>query len=41
MPDVKQAAADNLPGLFDGSLTPEEFVDKVIDITQEAIDFGY
>jgi len=41
MPDVKQAAADNLPALFDGSLTPEDFVNKVIDITQDAIDFGY
>jgi len=41
MPDAKQALADNLPGLYDGSLTPEEFVNNSIDTIQEAIDFGY
>jgi ABC-type glycerol-3-phosphate transport system substrate-binding protein len=35
------ALGDNLPGLFDGSLTPEAFVDAVINATQEAIDFGF
>jgi len=35
------AAADNLPLLFDGTMTPEAFVDKVISVTQEAIDFGF
>jgi len=32
---------DNLPGLFDGTLTPEQFVDNVVSTTQEAIDFGF
>jgi ABC-type glycerol-3-phosphate transport system substrate-binding protein len=36
-----QAAADNLPLLFDGTLTPEAFVDEVIRLTQDAIDFGF
>ena len=35
-----QAAADNLPALFDGTLTPEAFIDKVVKTTQDAIDFG-
>jgi len=35
------AAADNLPLLFDGTMTPEAFVDEVIRLTQEAIDFGF
>jgi ABC-type glycerol-3-phosphate transport system substrate-binding protein len=39
-PDVKKALADNLPGLFDGSLTPEAFVETAIKTSQDAIDFG-
>jgi ABC-type glycerol-3-phosphate transport system substrate-binding protein len=35
------AVADNLPLLFDGTMTPEAFVDEVIRLTQEAIDFGF
>jgi ABC-type glycerol-3-phosphate transport system substrate-binding protein len=35
------AMGDNLPGLFDGTLTPEQFVDNVVNTTQEAIDFGF
>jgi ABC-type glycerol-3-phosphate transport system substrate-binding protein len=35
-----QAAVDNLPLLFDGTLTPEAFIDTLIRITQDAIDFG-
>ncbi|MBZ0286083.1 MAG: extracellular solute-binding protein [Anaerolineae bacterium] len=35
------ALGDNLPGLFDGTMTPEQFVDKVVETTQEAIDFGF
>jgi len=34
------AVSDNLPLLFDGSMTPEAFVDEVVRRTQEAIDFG-
>ncbi|MEO8607948.1 MAG: ABC transporter substrate-binding protein [Chloroflexota bacterium] len=40
-PSVKSAFADNLPGLFDGTLTPEQFVDNSIKTTQDAIDFGF
>jgi hypothetical protein len=29
-----------MPALFDGKMTPEEFVDAVIKTTQDAIDFG-
>lgn len=36
-----QAFADNLPQLFDGSMTPEAFVDVVIHLTQDVIDFGF
>jgi len=36
-----QSAADNLPLLFDGTMTPEGFVDEVISLTQDAIDFGF
>jgi len=35
------AVTDNLPLLFDGTMTPEAFVDEVIFITQDAIDFGF
>jgi ABC-type glycerol-3-phosphate transport system substrate-binding protein len=35
------AVSDNLPLLFDGTLTPEAFVDEVIRLTQDAIDFGF
>jgi ABC-type glycerol-3-phosphate transport system substrate-binding protein len=35
------ATGDNLPLLFDGTQSPEAFVDEVIKITQEAIDFGF
>jgi ABC-type glycerol-3-phosphate transport system substrate-binding protein len=38
---ANQALSDNLPALFDGTLTPEAFVDTVIQITQDAIDFGF
>jgi ABC-type glycerol-3-phosphate transport system substrate-binding protein len=35
------AMGDNLPALFDGTMTPEAFVDTVIQLTQDAIDFGF
>ena len=35
------AVGDNLPLLFDGSMTPEAFVDEVTRLTQDAIDFGF
>lgn len=35
------AVGDNLPLLFDGSMSPEDFVDQVIALTQDAIDFGF
>lgn len=35
------ALGDNLPSLFDGTLTPEQFVDRVVETTQESIDFGF
>ncbi len=35
------AVGDNLPLLFDGSMSPEAFVDEVILLTQDAIDFGF
>jgi len=38
--DFRTAAADNQPALFDGSMTPEAFVDEVIRVVQEAIDFA-
>ncbi|HLU10072.1 MAG TPA: extracellular solute-binding protein [Oceanobacillus sp.] len=41
LPNALTAMGDNLPGLFDGSLTPEQFVDNVIRATQDAIDFGF
>ncbi|HEX2622699.1 MAG TPA: ABC transporter substrate-binding protein [Phototrophicaceae bacterium] len=34
------AAGTDLPALFDGSMTPEDFVNDVIAQTQSAIDFG-
>lgn len=34
------ALGDNLPLLFDGTLSPEEFVDEIIFITQDEIDFN-
>lgn len=34
------AISDNLPLLFDGTLSPEEFVDEVIMITEDEIRFG-
>lgn len=34
------AAGTDLPSLFDGSMTPEDFVNDVITQTQNAIDFG-
>lgn len=40
-PNWATAVGDNLPLLFDGSMTPEEFVDEVIFLTQDAIDFGF
>lgn len=39
--NANTALGDNLPGLFDGTLTPEAFVDAVVNTTQEAIDFGF
>jgi ABC-type glycerol-3-phosphate transport system substrate-binding protein len=38
--DFRTATADNLPALFDGSMTPQAFVDEIIRVTQEAIDFA-
>jgi len=38
--DFRTAAADNQPALFDGSMTPEAFVDELIRVVQEAIDFS-
>ena len=35
-----KAAGDNLPALFTGKLTPDQFVDAVVKTTQDAIDFG-
>lgn len=35
------ALGDNLPLLFDGTLSPEAFVDTVVQTTQDAIDFGF
>jgi ABC-type glycerol-3-phosphate transport system substrate-binding protein len=40
-PNWATAIGDNLPLLFSGSMTPEEFVDQAISITQDAIDFGF
>ncbi len=40
LPNFFTASSANLPGLFDGSLTPEQFVDNLIKTTQDAIDFG-
>jgi ABC-type glycerol-3-phosphate transport system substrate-binding protein len=37
----KQTLADNLPLLFDGTLTPEQFVDNSVQTIQESIDFGF
>jgi len=34
------ALGDNLPLLFDGTLTPEEFVDEVIRVTEDEISFN-
>ncbi len=39
--DFRTASANNLPALYDGTLTPEAFVDEIIRYTQEAIEFGY
>jgi arabinosaccharide transport system substrate-binding protein len=41
LPNAITAMGDNLPGLFDGTLTPDQFVDTVVQTTQEAIDFGF
>ncbi|MFN8447803.1 MAG: extracellular solute-binding protein [Anaerolineae bacterium] len=41
LPNAKTALGDNLPALFDGSLTPEAFVDNSVSTVQEAIDFGF
>jgi len=35
-----KGAGDNLPGLFNGTITPDQFVDAVTKATQDAIDFG-
>jgi len=35
-----KGSGDNLPALFDGKLTPDQFVDAVIKVTQDGIDFG-
>lgn len=35
-----KAAGDNLPGLFDAKMTPDQFVDTVVKTTQDAINFG-
>ncbi len=34
------AAGTDLPSLFDGSMTPEDFVNDIVTQTQNAIDFG-
>ena len=34
------AAGTDLPSLFDGSMTPEDFVNDVITQTQNTIDFA-
>jgi ABC-type glycerol-3-phosphate transport system substrate-binding protein len=34
------ACTDNSPLLFDGTMSPEEFVDELIRVTQEEIEFG-
>ena len=34
------AASTDLPSLFDGTMTPEDFVNDVVTQTQNAIDFG-
>jgi len=38
--DFRTAASDNQPALFDGSMTPEAFVDELVRVVQEAIDFS-
>lgn len=38
--NFNKAAGDNLPALFDGKMTPDQFVDAVVKTTQDAIDFG-
>ena len=38
--DFQTVAANDLPALFDGSMTPEDFVNDIITQTQNAIDFG-
>lgn len=38
--DYAKAASDNLPLLFSGQITPEQFVDNIVKTTQDAIDFG-
>jgi hypothetical protein len=35
-----KSSGDNLPGLFDAKITPDQFVDTVVKATQDAIDFG-
>ena len=39
--NANTAIGDNLPLLFDGTLSPEAFVDTVVQVTQDAIDFGF
>jgi len=41
LPSAITAMGDNLPGLFDGTMTPDAFVDTVVKTTQDAIDFGF
>jgi hypothetical protein len=41
LPSALTAMGDNLPGLFDGTLTPDAFVDNSVKTTQDAIDFGF
>jgi ABC-type glycerol-3-phosphate transport system substrate-binding protein len=41
LPNAITAMGDNLPSLFDGSMAPDQFVDTVVQITQDAIDFGF
>ena len=40
LPNFFKATGDNMPALFDGKITPDQFVDAVAKTTQEAIDFG-
>jgi len=40
LPNFQKATGDNDPALFNGTMTPDQYVDAVIKTTQDAIDFG-